>query len=415
MIFLEPYRENDGFAYAGLLAASLLVAIGTVWAFTRPSNDFSVFYAAWRLVLQGRGAEIYRATPDRFLYAPGFAWLFCLLAIFPRSVALAIWCLAKAAVIGWVVREFSRPAPGAGATGSSLARAGLAAWGVVLLARPTLIDFQYGQVNLLILGACAWAMVRYCRSGSEAGWRDGLSWAILGIAAVGKLFPLPLALVPFFSPASAMSIPKARLRWSRAGVIAGIVAVFLAPVLTLGFHGAWGLMADWRDALINRGLPLESHNQSFMAFLYHCFSGLPTEIIAEHRRQLMLGFPLFSETTIGLLSLSWMATLAGLILGLIFRGPGRQDRAGWIVALIGLLILPSHLVWKPYFVMGLPLASLAVNRVRERSWRILGLVAVFAAVNLSGFDLVGQELGARLEAGCILLWAYLGLFWLTLA
>ena len=62
--------------------------------------DFTVFYTAWHLVLEGRGAEIYRESPDRFLYAPGFAWLLSPLAWLPRSAALAIWCFAKAAVAG---------------------------------------------------------------------------------------------------------------------------------------------------------------------------------------------------------------------------------------------------------------------------------------------------------------------------
>lgn len=420
--FLEQSREKTAFALAGLVAAGLVVAIGTAWAYTRPSNDFSVFYAAWSLVLRGNGAGIYHSTPDRFLYAPGFAWIFSWLALLPRPEALAIWCLGKVVAIGLVVREFgssgpdfhAKASPARRVRGASRVRVGLAAWGVVLLGRPVLIDLQYGQVNLLILGACAWAMSRLLRAGAGGCWRDGLSWALLGIAAVGKLFPLPLALVPFLGPRSGLSAPPSRLRWSRAGVVLGILAAFLTPVCTQGFQGAWALLLDWRAALINRGLPLESHNQSFMAFLYHGFSGLPTEIIAEHRRQLQLGFPLFSSRTIELLSLSWMAILSGIILALIVRGPRRSDGVGWIAALIGLLVLPSHLVWKPYFVLGLPLACIAVVRAGGRGGRIAWLLFLFAAINLSGFDLLGQEFGARMEAASILLWAHLGLFWAAL-
>ena len=36
-------------------------------------HDFAVFYEAWNLVAHGRGTEIYTTSPDRFLYAPGFA------------------------------------------------------------------------------------------------------------------------------------------------------------------------------------------------------------------------------------------------------------------------------------------------------------------------------------------------------
>ncbi len=389
------------FEWTGLFAAGLLVMLGIFWAFTRPANDFSVFYEAWRLVLTGRGAEIYHATPDRFLYAPGFAWIFCALGLLPRGVALGIWCLAKAWIVGWLLCAFSS-AVFAGR--SPRARAGLAGWAVVLLARPLLIDFQYGQVNLLILGACAWAMFRHCRRGDEGSWLDGACWAFLAVAAVGKLFPLPLLLIPFFGGFfGPRAGPGGRRRWERAGVIGAVAVTFLAPVLTQGGSGTWALMENWRVALLDRGLPLESHNQSFTAFLYHYFSGLPTEIIAQHRKQLWLGYPFFSVSTITLLSVAWMLIWMGVILALVFRGP-RGDRLEWAATLIAILILPSHLIWKPYFVMGLPLGIVALSRFRER-W--FWFVVIFGVVNLTGFDFLGADLGAELEAACFLLWCHL--------
>ena len=114
----------------GVFAASLVVAMGTLWAFQRGANDFTVFYHAWQMVLDGRGALIYhfQETPDRFLYAPGFAWLLSPFGLLPRSVALAIWCFAKAAVIGYLVAEFKPRRDSRGAR--DLAASGIAALGV---------------------------------------------------------------------------------------------------------------------------------------------------------------------------------------------------------------------------------------------------------------------------------------------
>jgi hypothetical protein len=127
-----------------LALASLVTAVGTLWAFQKGASDFSVFLAAGKLVLTGQGMDIYARSPDRFLYAPGFAWLMAPLAFLPRELALALWCFAKAAVVGGVIARGLRVRAG---------QIALAAWAVVLLARPVLIDFQYGQVNLFILGA----------------------------------------------------------------------------------------------------------------------------------------------------------------------------------------------------------------------------------------------------------------------
>ena len=295
----------------GLMVASLIVTLGTFWAYDRGANDFTVFYAAWKLVLHGSAMDIYRATPDRFLYAPGFAWLFAPLAWLPRNVSLALWCLAKVALIGWMLREFSKPLlpqnlgpaiawPGQCDRESSASErvfsAGLVAWGVLLIARPVLIDFQYGQVNLLILGACVWALVRHADI-AESPCRDFIGWFVLAVAAVGKLFPIPLMAVPFFvNSYGGTRLSRKKLRIERAGLLAGVVVTLLIPLCFVGFDGWLSLMQQWKQALIDRGFPLESHNQSFGAFLQHYTSGKKTEIIAQHRRELSLGFaPSFRE------------------------------------------------------------------------------------------------------------------------
>ena len=69
-------------------------------------------------------------------------------------------------------------------------------------------------------------------------------------------------------------------------------------------------------------------------------------------------------------------------------------------------MVPSHLVWKPYFVMGLPAAFLAIRKL-PRYWP--AIAAVFLLLNFGGFDLLGQEWGARFEAASVLLWCHLAI------
>src|SRR5271163_4705400 len=119
---MKPLLRRSGFFFA-----FVALAIGTAWAFTRGGDDFRVFYHAWSLVLSGHGSEIYQNSPDRFLYAPGFAWLFAPIAWLPTQWALALWCLAKIAVVSWVVRVSAKN------LGIDL---GVAGWGFLLLVRP---------------------------------------------------------------------------------------------------------------------------------------------------------------------------------------------------------------------------------------------------------------------------------------
>jgi hypothetical protein len=236
---------------------------------------------------------------------------------------------------------------------------------------------------------------------------------LAGVAAIAKLFPLPLLILPFFVTSFQNGkLPSKKLRLERAGLVLGVALAVLIPVFHVGWDGWWSLMQQWRSALIDRGFPLESHNQSFAAFLQHYTSGTPTEIIAQHRRTLSMGYALFSSSSIQLLSAAWSLVFAGAILTWILAKPRMIDlrsqawRERWIAVIVGLLVLPSHLVWKPYFVMGLPAAFMAVHYWNRR-WPWIVIIALL--MNFSGFDTLGQEWGARFEAASILLWCHLAL------
>ena len=388
-------RLAESYWAFALLAASILVSLGTGWAFQRGAHDFAVFHHVWGMVSEGRGAEIYdpTRTPDRFLYAPGFAWLLAPLGRLPFSAALALWCLAKAAAIAFVIRAVSmmlRPDRGVEALG-------IGAGAFLLLARPFLIDLQYGQVNSFILASVVWPLFRHQRT-SRASAADFAAWALLAVAAVTKIFPGPLLLIPWLAPGAAV---RDKLRRERAGVIFGVALMGVLPALSQGLGGLPPLYQKWMGALLAKGLPLESHNQSFIALLHHYFSGEPTFVIAEGWPALPFGTELFSSHALAMLSFAWTWLALGGLLAWLFKGP----RTGWTWApvLIALLIVPSHLIWKPYFVLGLPVA--AVVLAGDPSPWVLPVI--FAAVNLTGFDFLGHQLAAHFEAAATLFLAHM--------
>lgn len=394
--------------YLPALGAAILctlIGVGIFRAFTRGANDFAVFYEAWKLVLQGRGLEIYRVSPDRFLYAPGFAWLLAPLALLSKNTALAVWCVGKTAILMvmiWALGlHLNRK--------SGMHALGLGAWGVILVARPFLIDLEYGQVNLIILGACFWGLLGHFKK-EDSVLEDAIRWMFLTFAAIAKLFPLPLLLMPWLITSG---IPNRRLRIERISTLIGVLIILLIPATSVGFSGAFQLVLGWREAVLAKGLPLESHNQSFIALLYHYLSGHPTHILSEGGKALFLGPEILTENTILWVSLFWSCFTLGVSLGWIVAG-SRHHYLKWIAIMIGLLIIPSHLVWKPYFVMSIPLAILLLHWVIEQKKRVYFFITfiLFFLINFTGFDFVGHQWGSYFEAASILLVTHLTLlFW----
>lgn len=399
---MDDLRRKSLTAAGALLLTGFLVTLGTVWAVDRGSPDFHVFFHAWRLVLEGRGTEIYSESPDRFLYAPGFAWLLAPIAALPFEFALLFWCLAKTAVLGLLVRGLAFRLRGSEGI-SALAMAGLAA---LFVARPILIDFQYGQVNLFILGAAFWGLSSRMETARPPEFSDFLRWWLMGVAAVAKLIAFPVLLVPFLVSGG---LSKSRLQLERTGVLAGALLTVLVPVLSVGISGILPLHRLWRDALVAKGLPLETHNQSFAALAHHFLGGEPTHVIFRGSEPLSLGLNWLTAAQIHWITLAWTLVSAGLLLGWIFSAP-RREPLSWACVLIGLLILPGHLVWKPYFVFGLPAAALAIQkaaRAPEPVWRALLILLAFLGMNLSGYEVVGAAVATWLEAGSVMLLAHL--------
>ncbi len=404
------------FSTLGLVVIFCLCSVGTIRAFTRGANDFNVFYEAWKLVLGGHGLDIYRVSPDRYLYSPGFAWLLSPIGFLSRPFALGLWCLVKTLWVGYVISALSGPWFKNQKYWDVL---GVSAWGVVLMARPLLIDFEYGQVNLIILGACLLGLNGHFKQKSSMA-SDFIKWSILTGVAIAKLFPLPLLLVPWLVK---KGISNRKLKIEKGAIFFGLIVALFIPLVTENWAGLVRLMIDWRDAILSRGLPLESHNQSFTALLHHYLSGHPTPVISEGGQALLFGQSWLSPSQISSLSLFWTCSMIGLMLGWMISGDNHQPYR-WVAVLVGFLIIPSHLVWKPYFVMSVPLAVLLAQQVNaiilgrsnpsEKGLSVLSILFLFAGINLTGFDFLGHHWAAQIEAASFLLVTHLVMLFLVM-
>ncbi len=408
-------------AQAGAFSLVIILFEALRRAFTRGAHDFAVFHHAWHLVWTGQGSQVYRDSPDRFLYSPGFAWFLAPLGGLSQQWALVLWCFLKVIALLWVAKWVASEALKKVSVAEEFDdftrwRAVILsmALGVLIISRPLLIDFEYGQVNVLILALAIWGLATHLDAKSS-GLKTMASWFLLGIIALAKVFPLPLLLIPFCLP---LENSREKLRVERQSVLAAVFFTGLAPLLSLGWAGAWRLIFDWRDALLARGFPIESHNQSFLAFVQHFLSGHPTPVISENGRAFFFGAACLSSDQIFLISLCWTLAALGVTLAWVIRGPKEKaDSLRWAVLLVGLLIIPSHLIWKPYFVLSLPLAVYVASQAltqRRRAWRWVFFLFLFFGMNLTTFDVLGHHWGALLEASSSLLILHLALmFWVA--
>jgi hypothetical protein len=179
--------------------------------------------------------------------------------------------------------------------------------------------------------------------------------------------------------------------------------------------GAWALLGGWREALASKGIPLDSHNQSFIAFLHHFFSGETTPVIMLGRAPLYLGWDLFSLLEIKLLGAAYSLFSLSLILAWMLHGRQR-DALTWVCVLTALLITPGHLVWKTYFIFMLPLVVVIFTDLKKNySWGRAAIVFVFfVMLNFSGYDFIGEKAAAVIESAAVFLWIHWALIVLAL-
>lgn len=358
-------RNNKFFLAA--IAFALLLTVATIpKARKLGSPDFRVFHVAARHVLVDP-ENLYRISPDRYLYPPSAAVLLTPFALTDNfSVFQWLWH----GMLGILLAALA-----------SVSGAALAA--MLLLTRYLANSFGYGQINLVVMAILF--LAGYCLRKRPAG--AGAAWAV---ATGFKVYPA------IFAP---MFLPAGQRRGFFWGAGAGALLLLL-PFVVFGPALGLQLYGEFLEALRAKGSPLHSHNQSFTALFLRLFSGQGFELhgVGETNWSVFAvpeGLLRAAAYGVGgaLVLLSWRKAL---------RQPARVS--GLLSAGAFSVIFLSHIVWKDYLLfLYFPLTELFSRLPRRRAYLLAGLF--LALVTLSSMDVVGAALSSRLDAACIHLWA----------
>lgn len=363
----------------------VLYCVGLWNGYSRGGQDFRVFDFAARTALEGRWSTLYLEGPDRFLYAPGFAILFAPLSLFSQPVTHALWMLLLSTAFFLSMRLLTR------------------AYGLIPVCiailfsmRSIWIDLRYGQVNLLILASAVWALFTFANSRSNK-WIF-ISWVTLGVAAVSKIYPLALLVVPLFA---GVQIGRDRVRGcALLGASVGMLFVLILPFLFSGGSGVF-LIHGWIDALGRRGFPTDTHNQSFLAFLYRFFSGESFYSLTLGGTPLNANIRILSPPVHYSLWIFFSGIISVLFLRSIYKPRTPNDAYSLAIAVC---FLPAHLIWKSYFLLGIPLlASLVSRRV------LLPVLFLGAGLALTSNEFLSPRASAWVEASGVFLWVHIAI------
>ena len=358
----------------GAILFALLLTFATVpKARKLGSPDFHVFHVAARHVLVDP-ENLYRISPDRYLYPPSAA---VLLTPFALTDNFTFFQWAWHGMLGLLLAALA-----------SVSGAALAA--MVLLTRYLANSFGYGQINLVVMAILFLVGIWLRKRPAGAG----AAWAV---ATGFKVYPA------IFAPAF---LPKGQRRGFFWGLGAGALLLLL-PFVVFGPALGMQLYGEFVEALRAKGSPLHSHNQSITAIFLRLFSGQGFELhgVGETNwsvSSLPEGLLRAAAYVVGgaLAFLSWRKAL---------REPERAS--GLLSAGAFSVIFLSHIVWKDYLLfLYFPLTELFTRLPRRQSYVLAG--SFLAIVTLSSMDVVGASLSSRLDAACIHLWAA-GLVWLA--
>lgn len=344
---------------------AVLIALATVpRARKLQSPDFKVFYTAARHALV-EPSNVYKVSPDRYLYPPSTAVLLIPFA-FSDHYAFHQWVWHG--LLALMVFLLAAPS-----------LASLAA--MVLLTRYLAISFGYGQINLVVMalmsGVGLWLTSRPLRAGAV--------WALV---ASLKVYPLVLA-PAFFS--------RAR-RGIFAAFLAGL-ALFLLPFAFWGPTLGLQLYQEFLQGLQSKGMPLESHNQSLLAFLLRLFT--EQEFRLQNIGQLNWSLASFPPGYVKAVALGVGLTFTAASW---LRAIRRRTNDALLSAAAFSIIFLSHIVWKDYLLLlFFPLAEIFRGSERKASFLLAG--AFLILVTFSSPDFLGAAAAAKLDAACIHLWA----------
>lgn len=221
--------------YALLFLGYLGLWLGYVGDTQAQRSDYNGFYAAWLLVRDGHGAELYNlALQERyqdtvwtaeyhpgtllaFLYPPHAGALLAPLGFLPRFASFLVWTGIQAGLLVWLLRllwQFAHD-------WQPIERWLLAGW--VLAFPATLITFLQGAFSVLIT-LCTFQLYCTLKQGREEG--TGF-WLALGTMKP-QLMLLPTALL----------LGAGRWRALGSGLVYGGI-LFVASSVALAWHIWW--------------------------------------------------------------------------------------------------------------------------------------------------------------------------------
>lgn len=337
------------------------------------SPDLAVFTTAGHWAITD-STSIYHDSPDRFLYPPPTAFLFAPLAAIPNWVITQVLWFAISVGILILI----------GAQGS--------AWIVALLflGRYIFINLSYGQINIAILGLL---ILTHKHRSSCA----------LALGSIFKIFP-SLQAITFFNKRDYKTIFHTAL-W---GI--GFLAI---PLLFLGPEAGIALYQEYPAALIAKGLPTYSHNQSFTALFHRIFTGAPFELFGIGLTQWQW-LPISAPPAFT----SALALVVGIILSILTWKTAlnptiraRHTLAPLSATCFSILFL-SHIVWKPYFLLlAPPLAAILGDRPLSQTLRRPAMLAFIALTTLTSPGIIPSAWSATLDALSIHLIAALFIYY----
>ncbi len=362
-------------AVVGLAA----VAVAINKALTRQLDLYVILNASHNLLA---GADIY-TTPTSsgayYLYLPLIAFLFIPLAILPQAAAGVLWTVLCIALIAWSLHESLKLIAGDGyGELTPFERWTLYLMPAIFCADAISSEVGNAQVNSLILAAAILGLKLACSR------RDVSAGAVLGIAAVAKVFTAPIIVYELLQ------------RRFRLIVAAGVGAVvgLLVPATLVGWQKNIDYVVYWTTNIaLHRDVA--SHrsgfvgNASIQAVLTRLLTDEPA--FASNGTAYHLNIASLEPGLINVIGIfiPLLATLLLVIYFFSFRS-GRPLVSYWGGIALAFCIAPliTPVVERPHFVMLLPAyAYVSWQWLHERIESKLFYALLVAAFILSTFTL----------------------------
>jgi alpha-1,2-mannosyltransferase len=341
------------------------------WLSAGHANDFMVYRAAGRALLDGGWSAVYEIgslTP--FKYHPVFAIAFVPFALLPAAAAKIAWAALNAATIYDAARRWQRH------WGLDAAAIGL---GFVAVAYALTWQFKFANVTFVMLWL--WTCALTC----TRAWVAALACAVL------------VALKPFWA---ALLVPwlLSRRFALTARVLGTLLALSLVPAV-LGpralesAYGRW--FATFADPLHAHNYP-KADNQSWFGLLYRHLDALP------------LPLPALWLAGCSVLGLFWLWNWRGALTRGLDTVPAWQVETSFLPV----ILFAAPLSWIHHQVLLWPLLALVwqAGRSDRVSRGVYG--GAFGLLTLTGQGLMArQAMRAVLRAGTPLLAMPLLVWW----